>query len=214
MNDALNDLSDPVYPDIATVLDPEKMKGIIAEAVAPLDDSREILEAKVADVNYDPGNRCNLLFELKVRKRSGGRTRRQMMTARLLQAGEEAPAPPKAKEVKRFKEAHASHLPGPFIVTKKPPIVLATFPYDPAMPWMVDGLDAQQMRRSLSRLWSPEGARAARVRINLLGYTPRMRASMHYVARRLDEDASHGLSGRGIELFPIPPLFRCRCLQA
>jgi hypothetical protein len=185
MNTALNDISDSVFPDLATVFNPERMVAIAQEALAPFGSAYGILAAKVMDVNYDPGNRCNLLFQFKVRKKSGGRTRRQMVTVRLLKTGEEAPDGPGPEEIRRFEQAHAGYLPGPYVCVEEPRMVLSTFPYDPAMPWMVEGLDTTRMKHRLSRLWVPERWKAAKVKVTLLGYTPHMRASMHYDVRRL-----------------------------
>ena len=144
MSDALKDITDPCFPDLATALDPERIAAVLQDAMVGLGSNHEILAAKISDVNYDPGQRCNLLLKLKVRKAGGGRTRRQMMTARLLKTGEDEPDGPSREEARRFGEAHASYLPGPYFCVDHPRMVLYTFPHDPAMPWMVEGLDEFQ----------------------------------------------------------------------
>ncbi|NIP98356.1 MAG: aminoglycoside phosphotransferase family protein, partial [Akkermansiaceae bacterium] len=180
----MHEIADPVFPHLAAAFDPERMTALVEEALAPMGLDREILSAKITDVNYDPGQRCNLLFQFKVRKRGGGKSKRQMVTARLLKDGEEFPAQPGAAEIRRFGRVHAGILPGPYFCVDRPRMVLSTFPHDPGMPWLVEGLDTSGLKRRFSRLWAGERWKATKVRVTLLGYTPQMRGSMLYEVKR------------------------------
>ena len=170
--------SDPNLPDLATALDVNAVIEMLEHALPECREKLKIISGKVADVLYDPGVSCTLLYRFKV-KMATGVTGQLLLFGRLLRKDQSPPFPPEHL-VERFGKSHKEGIQTPVINLPEARLILNVFPLDESLPWLFDALDQQTVKEALERMFAPRNLRIHEVKIEPLGYIPRWRAALIY----------------------------------
>ncbi len=178
-----------VYPGLAAALDVDAVRHMLRKALPEFQDGIELRGCTVLDVRYRPGGPCWILYRLKLRDERG-RSRRQLLSARLLQSGE-APEPAPPALLERYRSLEDKLLCTPTAVLAQVPMAVYAFPLDAALPGLFDAVDPAAMKRHLARMYAPRKARVRTVNVQPLGYTPQARAAFLYEV--LAEDKRTGV---------------------
>lgn len=171
-------LKEAAFPGLASALDLDTVVHRFREALPECRDRLELEDAAILDVRYRPGGPCWILYRMKLRP-AGGRSMRQLVSARLLGPSERPPRVP-AHLLDRYRARGGQPIETPVI--ELPALHMVAFPYpiDAALPGLFDAADGRAMKRHLGRLWEDRGARVRRVLAHPLGYTPEARAAFSY----------------------------------
>ncbi|HVS62047.1 MAG TPA: phosphotransferase [Thermoanaerobaculia bacterium] len=170
-------LQDPAFPGLPVALDPDGLGALLSETLPECREGLGIERASILNVQYHPQQRCSVLYALKLRRREGGRSRVQWLTAELLPAGD-SPPPPDRRLAARYRESGERPLRSPVFHLPAAHLVCYAFPYDPALPSLVDACDPRLLREKLGRAWRARGARPRDIDVAPLGYTPGARAAL------------------------------------
>lgn len=171
-------IDDPLFPGLKTAMTSEAMTPLIERALARHDIRLTCRSVSIKDIKYEPGVKCTILYELKLAADGVDRAKKQYFVADLLEKGK-TPPPVVGSDT-------AADKAGPFPVglhqlyLPDAGLMLYPFPHDPRIPWLKSLLDGRQMREHFNAIWSGEGIKARKVKVELLGYTPHMRASLSY----------------------------------
>ncbi|MCI0414588.1 aminoglycoside phosphotransferase family protein [bacterium] len=137
----------------------------------------EIVDARIQDVQYKPGITCRILYKLKLRHKKYGRTGHQYLSAQLLGSQENFPAAPEHL-TGRYNPKETELIATPLIHLHNNKMVLYSFPIDPALPALMDVLDADLLREGLKRMWARRNVHVLNAVVDLLSYTPQARAAI------------------------------------
>lgn len=152
--------TDPAFPTFSKVFDPAAVIEQLEEYWNK-DKKIKIIHCVVADVKYNPGTRCTILYRVKLNQNNVNKE--QLFLGKLLTEAESAASMP----------PHAFH-------SKTLGMLLAPFPHDPGMPWLPDVNDEKLLLKKLKRMFDKEGKIIESLSIELLAYVPFMRATFNY----------------------------------
>jgi aminoglycoside phosphotransferase (APT) family kinase protein len=165
---------------LTTALDVQAIHGRLRRALREHDEAAQLLKVGILDVQYWPGQKCYVLYRLRIRRTSTSRSARQLWWAELLHPGQR---PPTIDEglLRRYGESnHHAPLTTPQIYLPDVQMVFYAFPLDPALPQLLEALDPQIVRTHLKQFWASRQVRVLKVTARLVGYTPQARAAVHY----------------------------------
>jgi len=183
---------DSHFPGLSIAMDIDLVINLLRDVFKKDYPQIDIIEGNIRDVTWDPYKGYVLLYSLKLKNKLRDCTYKQPITAELLKKGDPVPPKPGLEECRRFQENENFWIKTPMIYLPDPRIVLYPFPSDTVLPWLIDAVDKHVMKEKLNRLLSPLKLKARNVNIELLRYTPQMRASFLYEI--LMEDKNTGLS--------------------
>lgn len=180
------DLRDPALPGLRTALDTGAVLELLRAELPEVRAGLELVEGRITDVQYFPGERCAILLRLKVQEEGSGRTRRQQLAVHVL--GKDEPVPRITEELRaqyaarrrRRGPRRESPLETPALAFPEIGLAIHAFPLDPFLPRLMDVVDPDAVRRALHRAWTPRHVRVRRVRCRTLSYTPESRAALQY----------------------------------
>ncbi|HVS16645.1 MAG TPA: phosphotransferase [Thermoanaerobaculia bacterium] len=167
----------PAFPGLPLALDPDGLRGLLSETLPECREGLGIERVSILNVQYHPQQRCSVLYALKLRRREGGRSLVQWLTAELLPAGD-SPPPPDRRLAARYRASGGRPLRSPVLHLPAAHLVCYAFPYDPALPALVDACDPRLLREQLGRSWRTRGVRPRDIDVAPLGYTPGARAAL------------------------------------
>jgi len=168
------------FPGLSTALETEAVLPLLQRALKKVQPNIGIEHGRVGDVKCDGSGQYVLLYHLKLRDESSGRSKKQLMTAKVLVDTEPLPDGPNSEELSRYRQVEKLWIQAPMILLPEQKIVLYPFPNDPELPWLIDAIDRRSMRRRFNHLKIFDGAKVRKVKVRILGYTPNMRASFLY----------------------------------
>jgi aminoglycoside phosphotransferase (APT) family kinase protein len=196
MSGVTTGVADPRLPGLAVALDRSALLELMSAHLPECRNGTELVDGRVADVQYVPGKAAQVLWKIKIRE-DGGRARPQLVSVKVLRDEDAAAAEPE-RLVARYRElrerrgmARTMPLRTPWLRIPPAHLVVHAFPLDPALPTLLDAMDPQAMREALHRAWQPRGVRVRHVHVDTLSYTPEARAALRIDV--LSEDRQTGL---------------------
>jgi aminoglycoside phosphotransferase (APT) family kinase protein len=171
--------SDPSFPGLATALDVHAMSELLPRVLSSGVADLEMAGLKIVDIRYKRGSHCELLYRLKLRNSTTGRSRRELLRAQLLRVDESSTSPP-SRLLARYEARAGNTILSPMMSLPQARMVVYPFPIDPSLPWLFDALDSAIMRQQLNRLWLDRGFTVHDVTVEVLSYTPHARAALLY----------------------------------
>jgi aminoglycoside phosphotransferase (APT) family kinase protein len=102
-----------------------------------------------------------------------------MLFGELLPGGSTPPTP-RADLIDRYRESGDRPVVFPETFLAAAGLLVRAFPFDPALPELVDACDETLMKARFGHMWKPQGVQVRRVRVKPLGYTPGARAALLY----------------------------------
>lgn len=171
--------SDPLLPGLIIAFNINDVLDLIGEAITEPGNHIDMVKGKIVDIRYERGKHCVLLYRIKYKDRSNHKSYQQLFSARVLRTDESAPM---------IQESHLAHykvqpniyINKPMIYIPKHRIVFYTFPFDPELPWIMDAINPSVMKQRLRSILVNLNISIRDVKIELLRYTPQMRASFLY----------------------------------
>ena len=172
--------SDPFLPGLSTALDVDLVMELLQRSLKVQGQEFDFLRGKIIDVKYKPRKQALLLYQFKLRHPGSKKTYKQMFSG-CVYGRDSRPSTDVPDEVLKYFRGNESLLVrSPVNHEPESNIVFYTFPYDPVLPWLVEAADASATRDCLSQVWQPRKVKVRSVVVNVLGYTPQMRASFGY----------------------------------
>jgi aminoglycoside phosphotransferase (APT) family kinase protein len=168
----------PTFPGIETAMDFEKVKPVLADLFSREFPHLEIVDGRVGDAKYDACLRQYvLLYHIKIWNRRIRKKRKHLVTALVFSAQAQMP---ESSSRRRATKNPDYWIDLPQMRVPELRMVLHPFPYDTAMPWLIDAVDPDVMKIQLNRVWSFHKLKVRKIKIHLLDFTPHMRASFLY----------------------------------
>ncbi|HEU4419489.1 MAG TPA: aminoglycoside phosphotransferase family protein, partial [Planctomycetota bacterium] len=172
-------VQDSTFPGLAAALDPERMRALLTDSALGISDGLAIEAVRISQVHYRPSRRCTVLYDVKFRAADGGRSCTRLVAGELTARGAQ-PADVPADLIARYRASGQRLLRDPVVHVPALPLAASVFPFDPALPTLVDACDEQHMKTLFERLWHERKLRVRSVEIRCLGYTPGARAALLY----------------------------------
>lgn len=182
-------IADAALPGLAAALDADALLGLLHARLPECREEVDLEEARIFDVQYQPGAKGLVLYQLKLRGRHGGRSQRQLVSVRALPPGK-ASAPPSEEALRRYGALDDCALRTPYLPLPEVGLDVYAFPLDPVLAPLLRAFEPGPMRAAFQELWRSRGVRVRRVRARRLGYTPLARAAIAYEV--LSEDRASG----------------------
>lgn len=171
---------DSDFPDLSTAMNPKKVAELLQEALTKDHSHIKVLDGKICDIKCDTDKQYIILYSFKLQHSSKVRTTKQLITARIIKNGAKLEES-SFKEKVKINTIENAWIKTPRLSLPGHNITLYPFPSDIAMTWLREALDAQSMKNSFNRMWTYQrNMKVRKVKVNLLGYTPQMRASFLY----------------------------------
>ena len=177
---------DRAVPGLTLAMDRGALLSMLAEQLPECRDELELLDARVADVQYSPGCAAQVLWKLVVRDLQNQRTCKQLICVKAFRRDDPLPVPV-AEHIDRYaalrkqKEmARQMPLRTPWICVPAAHVLIHAFPLDPMLPTLIDVVDPRTMQEALHRAWRAHRVRVRRVRAETLAYTPGARAALRF----------------------------------
>lgn len=189
--------ADPAVPGLTLAMSREGLLELLQEHLPECRRGMRVLDARVLDVQYSPGDEAQVLWKLHVREPDEPHTMRQLVCVRALRRDDAAREEPKELIARygvlrgRRGMRHEMPIETPWLFVRPAHVVVQAFPLDPALPTLIDVVDPHTMREALHRAWQPRRVRVRRVRSETLAYTPGTRAALKFEV--LSEDKDTGL---------------------
>ncbi len=180
-------LHDAALPGLETALDLPRMTAIINGALSSANCLFDVVEVRVDDVRYKPGELANILYRLKIRDLSTGRHKRQLAAVVFRPSGQ-------SLEANGSQESNSQQVDGSFFgLPEVTPLSvlnahLTLFPADAAMPQLKAAMDHDTARLWLNRCLKARLGHVHRLEATLLGYTPETRAAIDYSLQIRSDD--------------------------
>jgi hypothetical protein len=180
--------ADPALPGLHIALESDALLDALRQRLPECRDQLQLLDAKVADVQYTPGAGAQVLWKLRAHDLETGRTGRQLVYVRALRRGASPPARPRAL-IERYARRRATAagaqlrempLRTPWLFMLDALLLVHAFPLDPVLPTLMDVTDPEAMKVALQRAWQPRHMRVRHVRADTLSYTPEARAALSF----------------------------------
>ncbi len=172
-------VADAALPGLATALDVPAFLRLLRSELEARGEEWEVVDARIADVDYRPRSRCLVLYRVVFRHRLSGRTTRRFVSGRAWRADEER-VPPPSELLDRYEGYRRKVARTPVFDAPDEHLTVYQFPVDPRLPWLFDAIDSRLVKRHLQRAWGQRKLRIGRVTTDILGYTPQSRATMLY----------------------------------
>jgi aminoglycoside phosphotransferase (APT) family kinase protein len=169
--------ADTTFPGLDTALDVEAVLELLRAALPECRGGLLPLKNTILDVRYRPGGPCWILYRVKFRD-ARGRSRRQLISGRLLRAGERPDTVP-GDLLERYR-ARDHVLSTPVLVLPDVPMQVFAYPVDASLPGLFDATDPSMLKRHLNRMWARRNVTVRKVVQRPLGYTPHARAAFLY----------------------------------
>jgi aminoglycoside phosphotransferase (APT) family kinase protein len=191
-------LHDPVLPGLDTAVNLERALDALRDALGAAVPGTEVLSGRIMDVRYDPGQRCTVLYRLKLRHAETGDTARELFVAQVCRRDQ--PLVPRAPGAPRGTADWRRALRTVSVVRPHTGLVVSAFGGDAGLPTLGAALDPAAVRVELDRLWESRGLKVRRIDAQMLAYTPDARAAIDYdllvVERHTHLPASRRLIGK------------------
>ena len=185
---------DHAVPGLAMAMDRQALMALLAEHLPDCRDGMQLLDARVADVQYTPGTAAQVLWKLTVRDPQSGRTARQLLCVKALRRDEPVPSTPvdlvDRYTVLRARRGMTRQIPiaTPWLFVRTAHVLMHAFPLDPMLPRLIDVVDPRTMQEALHRAWRAHRDVQAEARHVRQGRREgRLRRSGRQRARRLAE---------------------------
>jgi len=175
---------DRSLPGLGLALDPPRVLGLLTEAFDPGMPRPELIEAKAVDVRLSPGERCLVLYRVRLRRPGQRHSVRDLLHVVVGRAGTVNASPPP-------RGVTAGGLPAGIIALPEAALELRPFPIDPGLPWLASAVDPEILRSRLEVVWAPRRRRVIKTQVTPLAYVPEARAALEL--RVLAEDSETGL---------------------
>lgn len=173
-------VKDSTMPSLSKALEIEVFRDILQEALSEDHPLLKIADGRICDVKYEPGKQCIILYRFKIKDSATNRRQNYFFTARVVHEMDEVSFIEKPRDSERYENLEGLWIQRPVIHFPQYSMSVYPFPSDLGLPWLIDALDPQGMKKSFSRTWAFQQQKVCKVRIKLLGYTPHMRASLLY----------------------------------
>ena len=182
-------VQDSAFPGLAMALDPERMRALLTDSALGTGNGLAIEAVRVSQVHYRPSKRCTVLYDVKFRPADGGHSYTRLVKGELTAAGA-LPADVPADLVARYRASSQRPLRDPVVHVPALQLAASVFPFDTALPGLVDACDEQCMRALFERLWHERELRVRSVQVRCLGYTPGARAALLYEIQAISRRTS------------------------
>jgi len=130
-----------------TAFDINAVLTLLNEALKKNHPHIDIIDGKISDVKSDSSGQYVLLYSFKLQNNLTNRTRKQLMTARVLTETEPLPREASIDELNRYRSIENLWIQMPIIFLPSPKIVFYPFPNDTAFPWLIDTVDTATMKK-------------------------------------------------------------------
>ncbi len=171
--------SDPDLPGLAVALDMDALLSLLSDALPECPAEVAVESGQIFDVQYTPGARCLILYRIKFRDASTGRSARQYVSVHALKAGE-SPVPPSRCALQHYPAFEGRVLRTGWLHLEGLGLAIYAFPLDPVLKSLAEAFDPEAMKDALRALWDARGVRVRRVAASPLGFTPQARAAVRY----------------------------------
>jgi hypothetical protein len=148
----MNVVEDAIFPGLAAALDPDRMRALLTDSALGTSDGFAIEAVRISQVHYRPNQRCTLLYDVKFRPADGGRSCTQLVKGELTARGERTADPP-ADLLARYRASGSRPFRDPVVHVPALPLAASVFPFDTALPGLVDACNEQHMTMLFERLW-------------------------------------------------------------
>ena len=168
------------FPGLSTAMNIKAMTRSLLDVFSRDAPNLDIIDGRIGDVRYD-ANRQHyiILYHLNVKNRSTNRRRKHLLTGTVLTeeafAQQDLSSAKESSDTFRQQWIHKSC----FVLPDKK-VVLYAFPNDTVLTWLPDAVDPGVMKELLNRIWARHSLKVRKVKLEVLGYTPQMRASFLY----------------------------------
>jgi aminoglycoside phosphotransferase (APT) family kinase protein len=175
----MNVVQDSTFPGLAAALDPDRMRAVLSDSALGTSDGLAIEAVRIEQVHYRPNKRCTVLYDVKFRPADGGRSCTQLVAGELTAHGAQ-PADVPADLIARYRALGQRPLRDPVVHVPALSLAASVFPFDTALPGLVDACNEQHMKTLFERLWHERQLRVRSVEVRCLAYTPGARAALLY----------------------------------
>ncbi|MFO7572781.1 MAG: hypothetical protein R6W48_09330, partial [Gaiellaceae bacterium] len=200
-------VTDPGIPGLRIAMERTALMELLAERLPEAAEGTRVVDARVYDVQYNPGSGARVLWKIACEIPESTRKGLQLIAVRALRRGEAMPEPPTelihryASERARSRSmARALPLRTPWLLVPSAGILVHAFPLDPDLPTLMDVTDPRFMARALHRAWRPYRQQVLRVAVEPLSYTPSARVALRYKVESEHKDTGerqvHRLVGK------------------
>ena len=175
----MNVVQDSTFPGLAQALDPDRMRALLTDSALGTSDGLAIETVRISQVHYRPNKRCTVLYDVKFRPADGGRSCTQLVAGELTARGGQ-PADVPADLIARYHALGQRPLRDPVVHVPALSLAASVFPFDTALPGLVDACNEQHMKTLFERLWHERNLRVRSLDVRCLAYTPGARAALLY----------------------------------
>ena len=176
----MNNSGKPLFPGLQTALNIESISSLLQEVLDRDSPHIRILEGKIRDIKYNPDKEYVLLYRFKLKNRTTNQNHEQLLTAKIIRKDAALPDDPSNKETTCRRHPEKPWVHKPVIILPGHKIVLYPFPNDIKLPWLIDAVNPYVIKERLNRTSIFQKTSVRKIKVDLLGYIPHMRASFLY----------------------------------